>query len=64
MSKKYLFKKAIILGGSQGLGKEIAKYIKDYCKDTLAFSSKDVDTSDLKSIGKFIKSQRSTDVIV
>tara|TARA_Y100000992_G_C21272185_1_gene497592 strand:+ start:1699 stop:2364 length:666 start_codon:yes stop_codon:yes gene_type:complete len=64
MSKKFLFKKAIILGGSSGLGKEITKKIKGYCKDTYALSSKNIDTSDLKSVKKFIKIQKSTDVLI
>ena len=40
MTKKFHFKKAIVLGGSSGFGKEITKYIKKYCKDVYALSSK------------------------
>lgn len=64
MTKKFHFKKAIVLGGSNGLGKEITKYIKSYCKNIYALSSKDIDTSNLNSIKKFIKNQKSTDILV
>jgi len=64
MTKKFLFKKALILGGSSGLGKEIAKQIKTSCKDTIALSSKDIDTSNLESVRKFINIQKSTDILV
>lgn len=64
MTKKFYFKKAIVLGGSSGLGKEITKYIKGYCKDIYGLSSKEVDTSNLNSVKNFIKHQKSTDVLI
>lgn len=64
MTKKFHFNKAIVLGGSSGLGKEITKHIKKYCKDIYSLSSKDVDTSNLNSVKKFIKHQKSTDILI
>ena len=64
MTKKFLYKKALILGGSSGLGKEIAKKIKSCCKEAQALSSKNINTSDLNSVRKFIRNQKSTDILV
>ena len=47
--KKYLFKKAIILGGSKGLGANIASKLEELpIKEIIRCSSKDVDSSNLK----------------
>jgi 3-oxoacyl-[acyl-carrier protein] reductase len=57
-------KKVIVLGGSKGIGKEIAKQLKISCKNVYALSSKDIDTSNLDSVKKFNKRFKSTDVLV
>ena len=62
--KKLNFKSAIVLGGSKGLGKSIAQELKKSCKEVTALSSKDIDTSDLKSVENFIKKYKSADILI
>ena len=50
MVNKFKYKKAIVLGGSKGIGKEIARKLKLTCSKVHALSSKDIDTSDLNSV--------------
>lgn len=64
MTKIFKYKRAIVLGGSKGIGKEIAKYLKFCCKKVNALSSKDIDTSDLSSVLNFNKKFKMTDVLV
>ena len=64
MQKKFVYKKAIILGGSKGIGKSIAQELKKTCKKVYGLSRKDVDTSNLSSVKLFIKKFRETDVLV
>ena len=64
MQKKLKDRKVIVLGGSKGIGKEIAKQLKTSFRNVHALSSKDIDTSDLDSVRKFNKRFKSTDVIV
>ena len=45
--------KAVILGGTSGIGKEIHKKLKVICK-TYATGRKEIDTSSLKSVNNFI----------
>ena len=56
--------KILVLGGSKGIGKSISDLVKKNYKQVKSFSSKDVDTSDLSSVKKFVKNNKSTDVIV
>lgn len=58
------FKKAIVLGGSKGIGKSIASFLKKSCDKVIICSRKEIDTSDLKSVKKFLKKEKSTDVLV
>ena len=58
------FKKAIIIGGSKGLGKQISQNIKSLGVKTYSCSRKEIDTSDLASVKKFIKKHKSTDILV
>jgi len=64
MTKTFNYKQAIVLGGSKGIGKEIAKYLKFSCKKVSALSSKDIDTSDLNSVVNFNKKFKMTDILV
>lgn len=64
MTKKLKNKKAIIIGGSKGIGKEITKQLKFSCKKIYAFSSKNLDTSNLKSVMDFNKKHKTTDILV
>tara|TARA_B100002019_G_C21240151_1_gene585065 strand:+ start:367 stop:1023 length:657 start_codon:yes stop_codon:yes gene_type:complete len=60
--KKY--KKAIVLGGSKGIGKSISTFLKKSCKKVIICSRKEVDTSNLISVKKFLKKEKSTDIII
>ena len=63
--KKYLFKKAVVLGGSKGLGANIAKKLaKLPIKEIIRCSSKDVDTSNIKSVDIFCKKNPIVDIII
>lgn len=56
--------KAIILGGSRGIGKAISDSLKSLKIDVLATSKKEVDTSDLESVEKFLEKNNQTDILV
>ena len=56
--------KAIVLGGSRGIGKAISEALKTIEIDVFAASKKDVDTSDLKSVKKFLEKNTQTDILV
>ncbi len=58
------FKKAIVIGGSKGLGQQITKNIKSLGIKTYSCSRKEIDTSDLGSVNKFIKKHKNTDILV
>lgn len=47
--------KAIILGGSRGIGKAISDSLKSIEIDVFAASKKDIDTSNLDSVKKYQK---------
>jgi 3-oxoacyl-[acyl-carrier protein] reductase len=63
--KKNYKKKAIVLGGSKGLGLSIANNLKknNNCK-VIKCSSKDIDTSDLNSVNNFVKKHPVVDILV
>ncbi len=46
--------KAIVLGGSRGIGKAISDSLKTIEIDVFAASKKDIDTSDLNSVRRFL----------
>jgi 3-oxoacyl-[acyl-carrier protein] reductase len=57
-------KKAIVTAGSRGLGRAVADALKSIgCKVT-ATSRKELDTSDLDSVRKFIAGCKETDILV
>lgn len=56
--------KAIVIGGSRGIGKAIAQSLESIGCDVIAASKKEVDTSDLGSVKKFIKKHKETDILV
>jgi len=56
--------KAIILGGSRGIGKAIADSLKSIEIDVFAASKKDIDTSNLDSVKKFSEIHNQTDILV
>ena len=56
--------KAIVLGGSRGIGKAISQSLKTLEIDVFAASKNDIDTSNLDNVRKFIKKFPSTDILV
>ncbi|MBM3896374.1 MAG: SDR family oxidoreductase [Thaumarchaeota archaeon] len=57
-------RKAIVLGGSRGIGKAIADSLKTIDCDVIATSKKELDTSNLDSVKKFAQNNRETDILV
>ena len=56
--------KAIVLGGSRGMGKAIADSLKSIGLDVVTTSKKEIDTSDIQSVKDFIQNQKETDILV
>jgi len=56
--------RAIVLGGSRGIGKAISESLKSIEIDVFAASKNDIDTSDLNSVKKFLEKHSQTDVLV
>jgi 3-oxoacyl-[acyl-carrier protein] reductase len=57
-------KKAIVLGGSRGIGKDISNSLKKLDLEVLSASSTDIDTSDLESVNKFAEENSTVDILV
>ena len=57
-------KKAIVIGGSRGIGKAIADSFTTIGYEVIATSKNDLDTSDLQSVKNFIQNQVETDILV
>ena len=55
---------SIILGGSRGIGREIYIELNKISRNIIQCSSKDIDTSNLESVKKFIKKNKVTDVLI
>ncbi|MGQ0772638.1 MAG: SDR family oxidoreductase [Nitrososphaerota archaeon] len=56
--------KAIVLGGSKGIGKAIADSLSSVGCDVVSTSRKDIDTSNLNSVKRFIKKHKQTEILV
>ena len=56
--------KAIVLGGSRGIGKSISNALKTIEIDVFAASKKDIDTSNLNSVKKFLGIHNETDILI
>ena len=56
--------KAIVLGGSRGIGRAISDSLKKIEIDVFAASKNDIDTSDLISVKKFVENHTSTDILI
>lgn len=56
--------RAIVMGGSRGIGRAIAESLRSMDADVFAASRRDVDTSDLSSVRAFLKDYPATDVLV
>ena len=57
-------KKAIILGGSRGIGKAIAESLNSLDIEITATSKQDIDTSNLESVRKFSEKNNNADILV
>ena len=56
--------KAIVLGGSRGIGKAISDSLKTIEIDVFAASKKDMDTSNLDSVKKFLEIHNEADILI
>jgi 3-oxoacyl-[acyl-carrier protein] reductase len=56
--------KAIVIGGSRGIGKAISDSLREIGYDVIATSKKDLDTSDLDSVKNFVNNHKDVDVLV
>ena len=56
--------RAIVLGGSRGIGKAISDSLKSTGIDVFAASKDDIDTSDLDSVREFLKKHAQTDILI
>ena len=56
--------RAIVLGGSRGIGKAISESLKLIKIDVFAASQKDIDTSNLESVKKFLEIHNETDILI
>ncbi len=56
--------RAIVLGGSRGIGKAISESLKSIGIDVFAASKNDIDTSDLNSVKKFLETHNQTDILI
>lgn len=57
-------RKAIVFGGSRGIGRAISDALRGIDCNVISTSKKDVDTSDLNSVKKFIANHDETDILV
>ena len=57
-------RKAIVIGGSRGIGKAIADSLKTIGLEVVTTSKKELDTSDIQSVKDFIQNQKETDILV
>ena len=56
--------KAIVLGGSRGIGKAISNSLRSIEIDVFSASKKDIDTSNLESVNKFLEIHNETDILI
>lgn len=56
--------KAIVIGGSRGMGKAISSSLSSLDYEVIATSKKELDTSNLNSVKDFLQNHSETDVLV
>ena len=56
--------KAIVLGGTSGIGKSIATNLDTVCREVIRLGSKDLDTTSNKSVNNFCNKYKSPDILV
>ena len=57
-------KKAIVLGGSRGIGKAISESLKSLEIEVITASKSDIDTSNIESVRKFSHEHPKTDILI
>lgn len=57
-------KKAIVLAGSRGIGKGVSDSLVSIGCEVLSTSTKELDTSNLDSVEKFLEKNKKTDILV
>jgi len=57
-------RKAIVIGGSRGMGKAIADSLQSIGYEILATSKKELDTSNLQNVKDFVQKQKETDILI
>ena len=56
--------KAIVIGGSRGMGKAIADSLQSIGYEVVATSKKELDTSNLQNVKDFVQNQKETDILI
>jgi len=56
--------KALVIGGSRGIGKAIASSLSSIGYDVITTSKRELDTSDLNSVKNFVKNNKEVDILV
>ena len=56
--------KALVIGGSRGIGKAIASSLGSIGYDVITTSKKELDTSNLSSVKNFVRNNNKTDILV
>lgn len=56
--------KALVIGGSRGIGKAISNSFKSIGYEVIATSKKELDTSNLNSVKDFVQKHTQTDILV
>lgn len=58
------YNKAIVIGGSRGIGRAISKNLKKVCTKVISCSRNEIDTSNIKSVKNFIRINKTADILV
>ncbi len=56
--------KAIVIGGSRGMGKAIAESLQSIGYEVVATSKNELDTSNLQNVKDFVQNQKETDILI
>jgi len=57
-------KKAIVIGGSRGIGKAIGDSLNQIGYEVVATSKNELDTSNLQNVKDFVQNQNDTDILI